>query len=164
LQRTFRADKSALNFARSIRKRHDRIERNFDRNARARQQRSGNQTAVRSSRLGTWHFRNKSDALKRARTKDQFAEPAEHQDEINAFFFTTYLLEYVDYLHIGGDNGTFGSAEFPGRLPEQNHSASGDRSYSRTFISRLTPQPANPPADRPGFSAKSFRSGQRFRA
>ncbi|MCY7346947.1 MAG: M36 family metallopeptidase [Pyrinomonadaceae bacterium] len=68
--------------------------------------------------LGTWHFRNNNPAGFEGRTNelDQFAEPAEHQDEINAFFFTTYLLEYVDHLHIGGDNGSFGGGG--GRFPD----------------------------------------------
>lgn len=72
--------------------------------------------------LGTWHFRTDDPTKFEARTNeiDQFAEPAEHQDEINAFFFTTYLLEYVDYLHIGGDKGTFGSqGSFPDNYPNK---------------------------------------------
>ncbi|HEU4795370.1 MAG TPA: M36 family metallopeptidase, partial [Pyrinomonadaceae bacterium] len=47
------------------------------------------------------------------------AEPAEHQDEINAFFFVTYLLEYVDYLHIGGDNTAIGGGAFPDDYPNK---------------------------------------------
>ena len=72
--------------------------------------------------LGTWHFAKDDPAALEARTNeiDQFAEPAEHQDEINAFFFTTYLLEYVDHLHIGGDPGTFGSqGAFPDTYPNK---------------------------------------------
>jgi Zn-dependent metalloprotease len=71
--------------------------------------------------LGTWHFRQDNPAGFEARTneQDQFAEPAEHQDEINAFFFVTYLLEYVDYLHVAGDRQTAGGAEgdFPNTYP-----------------------------------------------
>ncbi|HXG86259.1 MAG TPA: M36 family metallopeptidase [Pyrinomonadaceae bacterium] len=71
--------------------------------------------------LGTWHFRADNPAGLEARTNeiDHFAEPAEHQDEINAFFFTTYLLEYVDYLHIGGDKSNFGSGSFPDDYPNK---------------------------------------------
>ena len=72
--------------------------------------------------LGTWHFRQDNPTAFEARTneQDQFAEPAEHQDEINAFFFVTYLLEYVDYLHVGGDRGTFGSqGSFPDDYPNK---------------------------------------------
>ncbi len=71
--------------------------------------------------LGTWHFRQNNLPLEgRTNEIDHFSEPAEHQDEINAFFFTTYLLEYVDYLHIGGDRGTFGSqGSFPDDYPNK---------------------------------------------
>jgi Zn-dependent metalloprotease len=70
--------------------------------------------------LGTWHFRNNDPTKFEGRTneQDQFAEPAEHQDEINAFFFVTYLLEYVDYLHVAGDNGTLGG-RFPDEYPNK---------------------------------------------
>jgi len=73
--------------------------------------------------LGTWHFRTDNPTGFEARTNeiDQFAEPAEHQDEINAFFFTTYLLEYVDYLHIGGDKSNFGSGSFPDDYPNKTN-------------------------------------------
>ena len=72
--------------------------------------------------LGTWHFAKNDPAALEGRTneQDQFAEPSEHQDEINAFFFTTYLIEYVDNLHIGGDPGTFGSqGSFPDDYPNK---------------------------------------------
>jgi hypothetical protein len=74
--------------------------------------------------LGTWHFRQDNPTAFEARTneQDQFAEPAEHQDEINAFFFVTYLVEYVDYLHIAGDAGTFGSeGSFPDEYPNKTN-------------------------------------------
>ena len=70
--------------------------------------------------LGTWHFSKDDPVALEARTNelDHFAEPAEHQDEINAFFFTTYLIEYIDYLHRAGDPGTFGSnGAFPEDYP-----------------------------------------------
>ena len=73
--------------------------------------------------LGTWHFAKDDPTALEARTNelDNFAEPAEHQDEINAFFFTTYLLEYVDHLHRAGDAGTFGSTgNFPDEYPNSN--------------------------------------------
>lgn len=72
--------------------------------------------------LGTWHFRQNNPTAFEGRTNEQdhLAEPAEHQDEINAFFFVTYLLEYVDYLHIAGDPGTFGSqGSFPDDYPNK---------------------------------------------
>ncbi len=72
--------------------------------------------------LGTWHFRQNNPTGFEGRTneQDQFAEPDEHQDEINAFFFVTYLIEYVDYLHVAGDAGTFGSqGSFPDEYPNK---------------------------------------------
>jgi hypothetical protein len=70
---------------------------------------------------GTWHFRVDDPTNLEARTNevDQLAEPAEHQDEINSFFFVTYLLEYVDYLHRAGDarHGGFGAGSFPDEYP-----------------------------------------------
>jgi hypothetical protein len=74
--------------------------------------------------LGTWHFRQDNPTGFEARTNevDQFAEPAEHQDEINAFFFVTYLVEYVDYLHVAGDRSTFGSeGSFPDDYPNKTN-------------------------------------------
>ncbi|HEX8633492.1 MAG TPA: M36 family metallopeptidase [Pyrinomonadaceae bacterium] len=72
---------------------------------------------------GTWHFRVDDPTNLEARTNeaDQLAEPAEHQDEINAFFFTTYLLEYVDYLHVAGDkvNNRLGTGSFPDDYPNK---------------------------------------------
>ena len=75
---------------------------------------------------GTWHFRNDNAAGGEARTNEEVhygpaAEPAEHQDEINAFFFVTYLLEYVDYLHIAGDsvNNRLGQGSFPDDYPNK---------------------------------------------
>lgn len=71
--------------------------------------------------LGTWHFRTDNPTGFEARTneQDQFAEPAEHQDEINAFFFVTYLIEYVDYLHVTGDNTAIGGGAFPDDYPNK---------------------------------------------
>jgi Zn-dependent metalloprotease len=70
---------------------------------------------------GTWHFRVDDPTNFEARTneQDQFAEPAEHQDEINSFFFVTYLIEYVDYLHIAGDRNNFGQGDFPDDYPNR---------------------------------------------
>jgi hypothetical protein len=74
--------------------------------------------------LGTWHFRQDNPTGFEARTneQDQFSEPAEHQDEINAFFFVTYLVEYVDYLHVAGDTATFGGqGSFPDDYPNKTN-------------------------------------------
>ncbi|HEX8248366.1 MAG TPA: M36 family metallopeptidase [Pyrinomonadaceae bacterium] len=71
--------------------------------------------------LGTWHFRQDNPTAFEGRTneQDQYAEPAEHQDEINAFFFVTYLLEYVDYLHVAGDNTNGLQGRFPDEYPNK---------------------------------------------
>ena len=71
--------------------------------------------------LGTWHFRQNNSTGFEARTNeaDQFSEPAEHQDEINAFFFVTYLVEYVDYLHVAGDRQNFGEGDLPNNYPNK---------------------------------------------
>ncbi|MBV9959339.1 MAG: M36 family metallopeptidase, partial [Acidobacteria bacterium] len=73
------------------------------------------------SAMGTWHFRNDNPTGFEARTneQDQFAEPAEHQDEINSFFFVNYLIEYVDYLHVAGDNTSIGGGAFPDDYPNK---------------------------------------------
>lgn len=72
---------------------------------------------------GTWHFRidDATNFEARNNEQDQFAQPAEHQDEINAFFFVTYLLEYVDYLHVAGDsvNNRVGQGSFPDDYPNK---------------------------------------------
>lgn len=72
--------------------------------------------------LGTWHFRQNNTTGFEARTNelDHFAEPAEHQDEINAFFFVTYLLEYIDHVHVAGDPTQFGGqGAFPDDYPNK---------------------------------------------
>jgi hypothetical protein len=70
---------------------------------------------------GTWHFRidDPTNFESRTNEQDQFAEPAEHQDEINSFFFVTYLIEYIDYLHITGDRNNFGQGDFPDDYPNR---------------------------------------------
>ena len=72
---------------------------------------------------GTWHFAKDDPANFEGRTneRDQLAEPAEHQDDINAFFFATYLVEYVDYLHVAGDSrhSRIGQGSFPDDYPNK---------------------------------------------
>jgi hypothetical protein len=75
---------------------------------------------------GTWFFQKDDPTNFEARTNEQnhfgpTAEPAEHQDDINAFFFVTYLVEYVDYLHVAGDkvHSQVGQGDFPDDYP--NH-------------------------------------------
>jgi Zn-dependent metalloprotease len=105
--------------------------------------------------LGTWHFSKDDPAALEGRTneQDQFAEPAEHQDEINAFFFTTYLLEYVDHLHRAGDQGTFGST---GSFPDQYPNSSTPLPATVHIPDVLTPLTGGsyPPATDPEFAQK----------
>ncbi len=78
--------------------------------------------------LGTWHFAQDVPPIEQATRDDQHwgaeAEPAEHQDEINVFFFINYLLEYVTDLHIRDDrqNNPLGSGEgsFPDTFPNKD--------------------------------------------
>lgn len=87
--------------------------------------------------LGTWFFRQDNPTGFEARTneQDQFAEPAEHQDEINSFFFVNYLIEYVDYLHRAGDPTTFGSqGAFPDNYPNSNIPLPGTVHIPNIFI------------------------------
>ena len=105
--------------------------------------------------LGTWHFAKNDPVAFEARTNEQdhFAEPAEHQDEINAFFFTTYLLEYVDHLHRAGDAGTFGST---GSFPDQYPNSSTPLPATVHIPDVITPIAGEeyPPADDPEFVQK----------
>ena len=45
---------------------------------------------------GTWHFRQNNAPLEaQPNESDDLAEPAEHIDDVNIFFFINYLLEYM---------------------------------------------------------------------
>jgi hypothetical protein len=105
--------------------------------------------------LGTWHFAKNDPLTFEARTNEQdhFAEPAEHQDEINAFFFTTYLLEYVDHLHRAGDQGTFGST---GAFPDSYPNSQTPLPATVHIPDVITPIAGEeyPPADDPEFVQK----------
>src|SRR4029453_9756005 len=101
--------------------------------------------------LGTWHFRADDPTALEARTneQDQFAEPAEHQDEINAFFFLTYLMEYVDYIHIAGDNNQFGGGAFPDDYPNKTNPMPGSVHIPNIYVAidaagGVLPDPTQP--------------------
>lgn len=107
--------------------------------------------------LGTWHFRKDNPAALEARTneKDQLAEPAEHQDEINAFFFITYLVEYVDYLHVAGDPGTFGSqGSFPDEYPNKTIPLPGTVHIPNIYIALDAAEGRLPDPGDPDLAAK----------
>jgi hypothetical protein len=66
--------------------------------------------------LGTFHFRDNNAPLEaQPNEADDFAEPSEHIDDVNIFFFINYLLEYVDDIHRRDDavNNRLGTGSFP---------------------------------------------------
>lgn len=70
--------------------------------------------------LGTWYFRQDSAPLEaQPNEADDFAEPAEHFDESNIYFFINYLLEYVDDIHRRDDlvHHPIGTGDFPDTYP-----------------------------------------------
>ncbi len=104
---------------------------------------------------GTWHFRIDDPANLEARTNEQnqLAEPAEHQDEINAFFFTTYLLEYVDHLHKAGDRGV-GQGSFPDQYPNETIPLPATVHIPNVFIALDAAAGRLPSATDPNLAAK----------
>ncbi|HEX8088112.1 MAG TPA: M36 family metallopeptidase [Blastocatellia bacterium] len=72
---------------------------------------------------GTWHFRHNNPPLEaQPNEMDEFAEPAEHIDEVNLFFFINYLLEYVDDIHRRDDSvhSRIGQGDFPDTYPNSD--------------------------------------------
>jgi hypothetical protein len=72
---------------------------------------------------GTFHFRqNNAPVEAQPNEADDFAEPAEHIDEVNIFFFINYLLEYVDDIHRRDDsvNSRIGTGSFPDNYPNSD--------------------------------------------
>lgn len=70
--------------------------------------------------LGTFHFRQNNPPLEaQPNEADDFAEPSEHIDDVNIFFFINYLLEYVDDIHRRDDsvNNKIGTGSFPDTYP-----------------------------------------------
>jgi hypothetical protein len=66
--------------------------------------------------LGTWHFRQNNPPLEaQPNEADDLAEPAEHIDEVNLFFFINYLLEYITDIHRRDDavHSRIGQGDFP---------------------------------------------------
>lgn len=73
--------------------------------------------------LGTFHFRQNNQPLEaQPNEADDLAEPAEHIDEVNLFFFINYLLEYVDDIHRRDDsvNNRIGQGSFPDTYPNSD--------------------------------------------
>lgn len=72
---------------------------------------------------GTFHFRQNNAPLEAQPNEiDDLAEPSEHLDMVNNFFFITYLLEYVDHLHRAGDSvhSGIGQGSFPDSYPNSD--------------------------------------------
>ncbi|HSK74011.1 MAG TPA: M36 family metallopeptidase [Pyrinomonadaceae bacterium] len=65
---------------------------------------------------GTFHFRQNNAPIEaQPNEADDLAEPAEHFDTVNMFFFINYLLEYVDDIHKRDDavHSRIGQGDFP---------------------------------------------------
>ena len=65
---------------------------------------------------GTFHFRSNNAPLEaQPNEANDLAEPAEHIDDVNIFFFINYLLEYVDDIHRRDDavSNRVGQGSFP---------------------------------------------------
>jgi hypothetical protein len=68
------------------------------------------------SALGTFHFRADNPPLEaQPNESDDLAEPAEHFDTSNLFFFINYLVEYVNDIHRRSDatHSPIGQGDFP---------------------------------------------------
>jgi hypothetical protein len=65
---------------------------------------------------GTFHFRQNNPPVEsQPNEADDLAEPAEHFDGVNMFFFINYLLEYIDDIHKRDDtvHNPIGPGDFP---------------------------------------------------
>ncbi len=73
--------------------------------------------------LGTWHFRQNTVPLEsQPNEADDLAEPAEHIDDVNIFFFINYLVEYLLDMHRRGDavHNRLGQGSFPDNFPNSD--------------------------------------------
>ncbi len=72
---------------------------------------------------GTWHFRQNNAPLEaQPNEADDWAEPAEHLDDANIYFFINYLLEYFDDIHKRDDaiHSRIGQGGFPDTYPNSD--------------------------------------------
>jgi hypothetical protein len=72
---------------------------------------------------GTWHFRANNAPLEaQPNEADDLAEPAEHIDDANIFFFVNYLLEYMTDIHRRDDSvhNRIGQGDFPDQFPNSD--------------------------------------------
>jgi hypothetical protein len=73
--------------------------------------------------LGTWHFRQNNAPLEaQPNEADDLAEPAEHIDDVNIFFFINYLVEYMTDIHRRDDalHSRIGQGDFPDNFPNSD--------------------------------------------
>lgn len=73
--------------------------------------------------LGTFHFRQNNAPLEaQPNEADDLAEPAEHIDDVNIFFFINYLVEYMLDIHRRGDavHNRIGQGSFPDNFPNSD--------------------------------------------
>lgn len=73
--------------------------------------------------LGTWHFRQNNAPLEaQPNEADDLAEPAEHIDDVNIFFFINYLVEYITDIHRRDDavHNRIGQGDFPEDFPNSD--------------------------------------------
>jgi hypothetical protein len=72
---------------------------------------------------GTYHFRQNNAPLEaQPNEADDLAEPAEHFDAVNMYYFINYLLEYVDDIHKRDDaiHHPIGTGDFPDNYPNSD--------------------------------------------
>ncbi len=72
---------------------------------------------------GTWHFRDNNAPLEaQPNEADDLAEPAEHLDDANIFFFINYLVEYITDIHRRDDtvHSRIGQGDFPDNFPNSD--------------------------------------------
>jgi hypothetical protein len=75
------------------------------------------------SALGTYFFRqNNAPYEAQPNETDDLAEPSEHFDDSNVFFFINYLIEYVDDIHRRDDlvHSRIGTGDFPDTYPNSD--------------------------------------------
>lgn len=73
--------------------------------------------------LGTFHFRQNNAPLEaQPNEADDLAEPAEHIDDVNIFFFINYLVEYMLDIHRRDDavHNRIGQGHFPDNFPNSD--------------------------------------------
>jgi len=72
---------------------------------------------------GTWHFRANNAPLEaQPNEADDLAEPAEHSDDANIYFFINYLLEYFTDISVRDDavHNRIGQGDFPDNFPNSD--------------------------------------------